>query len=274
MDNSDLKDAKTLYSAESYQAYLQLEFNKEGKEKLREISNKYQAVTDEAGNETIKNISITLDGQTLITTYFGDEIADGILQISVGDATQDFEQYEKTINSLENIVTIMSLGKMPVKYQFNSSKFIQSEITEDYMNISKIVFAVIILIVSVVLLVLYKSNGLLASITGIGYIGVLTLIIRYTNVSITINSIVAFIVCIMINYVFIIDMLNRLKNKENGIFIESMKGIYIKLIPVIIIALVFTFMPNTIINSIGMMLFWGMMIQALYNTIFTKFILN
>ena len=46
--------------------------------------------------------------------------------------------------------------------------------------------------------------------------------------------------------------------------------------PVAIVAFVFSFMQNVSIIGIGMMLFWSLIIQVLYNTIFTRnvYVLN
>jgi len=275
MDNSDIKDVKALYSGSEYQAYLQIEFNQVGTEKLKEISNAYKATgtADEEENEIIEYISLMLDDTTLFTTYFAEEISNGVLAITVGNSLQDFESYKATIRTLENIVTILKLEKMPIKYLLSQTKLVQPSITKDCINIA---FATILLIISCVLVVMYKSKGLMASIMSIGYIALLTLIIRYTNVSITMNSLISFLICIVINYIFIIKMLNKIKENESAgrAFIETMKEIYLKIIPLLIIAVVFTFMANTTINSIGMMFFWGIILQAAYSTIFAKMILD
>jgi len=48
-------------------------------------------------------------------------------------------------------------------------------------------------------------------------------------------------------------------------FSHAIKEMYFTIIPVCIIAIIFTFMHSTIISSIGMVLFWGLFIQALYD---------
>jgi len=44
-----------------------------------------------------------------------------------------------------------------------------------------------------------------------------------------------------------------------------MKELYLMIIPVCIIAVIFVFVPGVVISSIGMILFWGLFIQAIYN---------
>ena len=64
-------------------------------------------------------------------------------------------------------------------------------------------------------------------------------------------------------------MLNGLKNISNtkAVFGKAMKELYLTIIPVCIIAIIFTFMSGVIISSIGMVLFWGLLLQAVYNTL-------
>ena len=50
-------------------------------------------------------------------------------------------------------------------------------------------------------------------------------------------------------------------------FLHAIKELYITIIPVCIIAIIFTFMHSTIISSIGMVLFWGLFVQAIYDCV-------
>ena len=119
------------------------------------------------------------------------------------------------------------------------------------------------------MIVKFKLKGLVTSILGIGFIALLNLVIRYTEVYVTLNSIIAFISVIILNYIFMILLL--LEHNKNEIlkeaFLNTMKKYYLTIIPICIIALVFTFVSNIIISSIGMILFWGLFIQAIYNAI-------
>ena len=44
---------------------------------------------------------------------------------------------------------------------------------------------------------------------------------------------------------------------------ETLKEIYLSIVPVCIIAVIFTFMIETVISSVGMTLFWGLLIQVI-----------
>ena len=73
---------------------------------------------------------------------------------------------------------------------------------------------------------------------------------------------------IILNYVFMKILLVELKKTDltKEAFISAIKKYYLAIIPVCIIAVVFTFMSNIVISSIGMILFWELLIQIAYNT--------
>lgn len=268
LDNSDLKDAGTVPSTNEsgYQAYLRLKFNETGTEKLKEISKKYISTTDAAGTETTNSITVKIDGQEIITTYFGEEITNGELQIPMGEPVSDYNQYTENLNRLSQMADIISSEKMPLVYKLNSDNYIKSSITDNMKLIAEIVFAITIIVITIYMIIKYKSKGLKSAIFNIGYMAILLLILRYTNVNITLNSLIAFVSVVAINYIFNIKLLNKEIGCKSA-FGSTMKELYLTIIPVCIIAIIFTFMSSLVISSIGMVLFWGLFVQALYNAI-------
>ena len=276
IDNSEVKSAKVSgINNSGYRAYLQLDFNKEGTEKLKEISNKYQKTTAEDGTENTKYVSVKVDGQAILTTYFGEELSDGIIQIPLGESTNDYKEYLNVLEAAEELALIINEDTMPVVYTLESDNFIQSEFSENILNIKKIIFSISILLISLYIVVKYKLNGLKISILNIGYIGLLFLAIKYTNVFVTINSVIAFLVMIGINYVFSIKLLKNINKNESikNVILSTMKQMYLSIIPVIVLAFVFTFMSSVAINSIGMMFFWGIIVHLIYSFGFVLFAL-
>lgn len=264
--DSNIKKATMLGSnSNGYQAYLQLEFDKAGAEKLKEISNKYQK--DENDEEKINYISVVMDGQTLTKTYFAEELSTGAIQIPMGQQTQTYEEYVEVAKSVSMIADIVNQDTMPLAYTLSSDNHINSEITENVIKIAEIVFIGIIVLVSLYLIIRYKYEGFKSAILAIGYIAILTIILRYTNVIITLNSLIVFIASIVINYWFNIKFLNNMK-KDLGkkyAFGQAMKDLYLTIMPVCIIAVIFTLMSSVVISSIGMVLFWGLLVQAIYD---------
>ena len=289
LDDSGLKNAVATYNntAENgYQGYLILTYDKSSAETLKEISNKYVAVPNENNDEgenasesenvdseesaeaetTINYISIKLDDQTILKTYFGQELPGGTLQIPIGNATTDVDEFSEVYKQVTQIAEILRNESLPLTYKLVSDNYVQSNIDINN-NIIKILTAITIAGISLYFIIRYKLNGLKSSIIAIGYIGLLILVVKYTNVIITLNALIALFGVIIINYIFNDNLLQKINSGANVkiAFIHAIKELYFTIIPVCIIAIIFTFMHSTIISSIGMVLFWGLFIQALYD---------
>ena len=122
-----------------------------------------------------------------------------------------------------------------------------------------------------ILIVKYKGKGLLAAISNIGFIALTTIVLRYTKVTITLNSIIFFIAMIVLNIIFLKMYLKNMKKlPEKEAYIETLKHYYLSIIPVGVVAIIFTFMANATISSVGMIVFWCMFIQVIYNLLITR----
>lgn len=279
MDNSDVKNATAVYSANSeYEVFLQINLNKTGAEKLKEISKKYVKIENEpkegenadatsSSQEEIKYITIMMDDTKISTTYFGDELNGGILQVRVGESTSEYEDFISHYNEAQLIADSINTGILPISYTLQTDNFVKSSISNSTKQMAIIIFVVINAIIGLIFIVKYKKSGLLAFIISIGFISTLAIVSKYTNVLITINSLIALSIIVVMNYIFTNMVLKN--NKENGFF-ESMKKFYLNIIPIIVAVLVFIFTKSAMINSIGMIGFWGIILIALYNVIFLK----
>lgn len=101
INSEDVKNAKAIYGTteSGTTVYLSIEFNKEGRKKLQEISRNYIEITDENGNKTTKKVTINLDDDQLIETYFEEENLSGELQLSIGSVTTDSATIKKYIEN-------------------------------------------------------------------------------------------------------------------------------------------------------------------------------
>ena len=272
LDNTHLKKVQALYTAnDSYQAYLQIEFNNEGAEILKDISKEYVETTDESGNTEQKKVELKLDNATLLSTYFGEELTQGMLQITMGAATTDYKTFNESYSSAKEFADILNYGKTPNKLVLASDNFIKSQITNEMIITAKILFAILIVAISAILVLKYKLDGVFGAISIVGYVALTMLVIRYTNVVITLNSILSIIGITVVNYVFIFNFLNRKKSDSaKHAFLESMKKLSFDIIPLWVIAIIFTFMSHVVISSVGMVLFWGLFILYVYNFCITR----
>ena len=273
IEGNHINEIAASYSttANGYTPILQIEFDKEGAEKLREVSKKYVSTTDENGKTEIKYVDVTLDGDMLVTTYFGDELKAGIVQLPVGQATTDVNKFRDTLEAATLIANIVDSGETPVVYKLDADVLINSGFNEKYTSIIKIAALATLLLITVIFTIKFKFNGLIAGISNIGFVSLVLLTIRYSNVTITVNSIITLFVMICLNIVFLKGYLKNTKDSSKTVaFNKSAKKYYLNIIPFIVTALIFTFMSNVTVSSIGMVMFWCLFIQVIYNFIITK----
>ena len=258
-------------SESGYQAYLQIEFNKEGSEKLKEISNQYVAVTKDSGTETTY-VELKIDGSTLMKTYFGEELSNGIIQISYGEATNDVQKFQETYQNIIAVSNLLNNGVAGIKYNLTSDNFVKANITNTLKTVVFTVFFVGLACIVVYFTFVYGKNGFFAGIANAAYVAVISIVIRYTNVIVTYNSIIAFVLMIALNVIFLNIFLKRIEEygTGEGAYVDTLKSYYVAVIPVIVLSVIFTFVTNISVASIGMVTFWSLFVQFAFNGIFTR----
>ena len=171
---------------------------------------------------------------------------------------------------------LINSGKYPVEYEINDNKFIYTDITEEQMLYLGVAVAIVIFAMCVIFTIKYKAKGVLVSVSCIGFISILLLILRYTNVNISIEGIGAIILVLALNFKMNQIILSKTKtaNIINEAIISTYKETFSKLIPVMIVTLVFCFAEWTNLTSFGLIMFWGLLLMAVYNIIVTKTLLK
>lgn len=310
LDNNSIESSKVLYNraTSGTSVYLEIAFNKDGKNKLEEISKTYvktennttdenatteenntevtentnetntENTTSEKSSKTEKKISLKIDDSELMSTTFDEPITSGKIQLSVGKATTDSTTLKGYVEQAQNVATVLDSGKLPVKYDMKKNQYILSSITEQDLTYVAVTIAIIAIIAIIVLIIKYKTNGIVAGIAYTGLAALYLLLIRYTNVVISIDSIFAITMMLAFNYIFTIILLSNIKkmkaeNVENAVqksVTETYKKFFSRIIPVCILAIVFCFIKWTPINSFGMITFWGIVIIAIYNATITN----
>ncbi len=284
LDNSDVKSAKVIYGASqtdttSTTIYLQIDFNKDGAKKLEEISQTYiaQKVQEENENgemeekENIKYVSVVLDGQTYSSTYFGEKMSTGVLYVPITQA-KDSETLTKYVKELNKVATVINNGVLPIEYSFTEDTA-EASTSQNALLIGIAVPAGILLIACIVLIFKFKAKGFIATFIQIGYIALVLLAVRYTNVVITIEGIAGIIVSAMLNYALTYTMLNNLK-KKGKIEWKTIGNFALTTIPIYIAAVILAFNSLTRINSLGMTMVWGSLCLYIYNLAITKNVLE
>lgn len=304
MDNNDIKSSKVMYGAASATAtgtsvYLDIEFNKEGTNKLKDISTTYvetnttsdtnttnNTTTDETTSsqeetEETKQITMKIDDEEIMTTSFDETIETGRLSLSVGTASTDAETLQGYINQASSMAIVLDNGNMPVKYTVSENKYVLSDITQNELDIIFYVMLAIAVLALIVLIVRYKTRGLLNAFSYIGLVALFLLLLRYTNVVISIESIFGVAVVLILNYIFVNKLLSKMKKEEtlnkaviSEDFKETYKEFFIRIIPIIICVITFCFIRWEPISSFGMVMFWGILLIALYNISITNLLIR
>lgn len=279
LNNDNVKNAKVVYgqTESGVSVYLQIKFDKVGTQKLEEISQKYVKTTEQQTNENgetedkevKKEVAIVFDGQEYRTTYFGDTITDGTLNVAIGSGKNN-SSIQNYVLIADELKAILNSGVLPIQYEITENT-VSPRITTENVKVAIYVLLAIFAISLVYFIIKLKLKGILASVLQIGYVALLLLTLRYTNVVISLEGIVGILVGTILNYMFIYF---AFKNEKESYLKNTVAKFAVRLIPIYIIAIVFTFNTLTNIASLGMTLVWGLIILYVYNLIFTQVIIK
>lgn len=301
MTNADIESATAGYgtnTAGTTAIFVNIQFNKDGKEKLRNITQQYietevqtntvtqenkvneqaentQTNTDTGDTQTkTKEIRLCIDGQTILTTYFDEEITDGLIQLSVGSTgnnttTSELQNY---LLQAQAMATILNSGNMPLTYTMEQNKFIASDITMSVLQIVGYIGLAILGILVIYMIIRYKKEGFFLGFSLIGYVAVLLLTIRYTNVMVTLDGMLATALVTLLNFWFLIKLIKQGKEIEDAkvAFQKEVKYMVWMIVPLAIMAIVFSFAKWLPIFSFGMIIFWGILVSIIYHAIITR----
>ena len=292
LSDSMVEEALYTYTADAegaYQVLLALELTEEGQAKIEEIKNNYAILAEEVkeieAKEEADKKEETKEGETATeenttdatenkkiakltiagTEYDINQIEDNRIIIPIGSKTTNTINVNNSIASAAELATLISSGKYPIEYEIGDNRFVHSNITKEQIMYFAIAIAIVMLVVFVIFTIKYKTRGLLASISFIGFVAVLSLLLRYTNVNISIEGIGGIILTIIINFIINQNILRK---------DVDYKELVLKLVPIVIVTLVFCFTKWANLSSFGMVMFWGLILIAVYNAIVTKTLLK
>ena len=268
---------------------IQLELNKEGQAKLQEISQSYALLGDEideiekqqkdekeeekSEEKQTKKVSVLTIGETEYDIY---KIEKNKIIVKIGSETSNNTSINTNMSKAAEIAMLINSGKYPLTYEIENNRYTYSDISEKEILYFSLIILAIILVISIIFIIKYKIKGLLGCISNIGFIALFSLLLRYTNVLISIEGIGAIILIIAINLKLIQDILNKTQkiNMIDETIVNTYKKMSLKLIPIVIISLTFCFSGWTNLSSFGMVMFWGLILMAVYNILVTKTLLK
>lgn len=118
LSKENIKTSKIMYSSteKGTTVYLNIEFNKDSVKTLEDITKEYVETEAEDGTKTKKTVTLKIDDQTLLTTYFGETISNGSIQISTGEASTDIETVNKNVKNATYLSSLLNSKTLPVVY--------------------------------------------------------------------------------------------------------------------------------------------------------------
>lgn len=235
--------------------------------------------SEASGEEVKKTIDLKIDDTVMLSTSFDEVIDSGKLELSMGSYI-DENDLKSALYGGYNIAAIIQNDPLPIDYEVTGNIYVGGTIQSSDINTIIYVLIGIGVIISIAMIVKFKMKGILSTILSIGYIAVLLIALRYTNVTLSLEGIFAIGFAFILNLGFYYVLFEKIKDKkltreekiEN--YDKTLKKYCISIIPLIILSIICCFINWDSIYSFGMVTFWAIDISVLYNLIVTNFIVR
>lgn len=274
LNYADFKSAEATYASldEGYTIYLNLKLNDNGIEKIKNID-KYKnnkETTEEGKESTESKLKVMFDTDQVASVSYDNILLTGsTLRITTGSNVTNTSTLQSQMNMNTVVAKLASIGKMPIVYKVSAEEFIASSQNIYYVVYGIYAFIAICVICAIIFILKYKINAIFMLLSFIANIAVTALIIKLTKVSISINILPAITAFFILNIVLIKNILQNIKEENN--ISKAFKNGFLKTLDLfaitLIIFIVFAFTNMAVLNSLGLLLFWGWL-----NTIISNFI--
>lgn len=284
--------------------YMTINFNLEGSSKFTNLTKTYQNIVPENTSEententaegensetensaeqasevvqeetkTPTQVTLKIDDTDLMTTYFTTVNDTGSLSLTVGNSASAVGDFESMVVAAENLAAIIENDPLNHQYEVNTNIYVNTTLDSNKVKLIACIEIAIALLIALVVIAKFRLNGLAATISSVGFIGLLLLAIRFGNVKLSLEGIFTIELVYLLNMIYNLLLLKRL-NKENltskeriMAYKESMHKYLLILVPIAIIVVAFTVISSWgTLNSIGLVLFLGGAISSAYNAI-------
>ena len=284
--------------------YMTINFNLEGSSKFTNLTKTYQNIVPENTSEententaegensetensaeqasevvqeetkTPTQVTLRIDDTDLMTTYFTTVNDTGSLSLTVGNSASAVGDFESMVVAAENLAAIIENDPLNHQYEVNTNIYVNTTLDSNKVKLIACIEIATALLIALVVIAKFRLNGLAATISSVGFIGLLLLAIRFGNVKLSLEGIFTIELVYLLNMIYNLLLLKRL-NKENltskeriMAYKESMHKYLLILVPIAIIVVAFTVISSWgTLNSIGLVLFLGGAISSAYNAI-------
>lgn len=227
-----------------------------------------------------KKVALVIDDTTLMTTNFDEIIDSGKLSLTVGSSTSETPLVDQRYGA-ENLAVIIENDAMPLQYEIKTNIFIHSPIDSSKIQFIVFIEIGIALVILLYFVIRFRLNGILSIFTSVGYVAILLLAIRETNVILSIEGILGIELAFILHCVFVNLLLSKLKEKDltnkekDNILTETIKKYILVEIPIAIFATVCVMITSwNGLVSLGTLLIWAIIVSTIYDPIISLYIIR
>lgn len=276
IDYTDFISAETSYASltSEVRTYISLKLNDSGIEKFNN-TDKYKVVenSEKDDKETKESkLIVQFDADKITEVSYNDILLNGkTLRITTASGLTSDSEINSELNMNAMVTKLSTIGKMPVIYNISPEEFMKNDLPIS-INYAVILLSAICVIISLIVIFKYKFKGLLTVLGFAANISIFLIIIRITKIQISLNGFAGMIGLIFLNMILINNILKCINSKEKT-FSENVKKAYLNsanaVVVMLIIFVIFAFSSMTLINTMGLLLFWGWLVTVLGTLIFT-----
>ena len=274
LSGDDIKSAK--YSDEAVDStglpspHVVLTFSDEGTTKFTEATEKLIGQV----------MGIYLDDEVISEPVVNSRIDSNTAIITMGSTSSYTERKEEA----QNLAILIDSGALPFSLSVISKEYVGPYIGQQALEVSIYAGIVALAIVFVIMLVIYKAQGLAADLALVAYVAIILLILSSTGISLTLPGIAGIILSVGMAVDANVIIFERFKEELNGkiapdkafdrAFKSSSSAIIDGNVTTFTVAILLYIFGMSSIKGFGILLAIGVVISLISALIITKFILR
>ena len=246
-----------------------LNFSDEGKQKFAEATEKMVG----------KAMPIYLDEECITSPTVNSKIDSSTAIITVGNGT-----YAEKKEIAEEYAMLIDSGSLPFNLKIVNKEYIGPYVGQQALEVSIRAGIVALVVICLIMLVIYRLPGIVASIALIIYVSILLLVISNTGISLTLSGIAGLILSIGMAVDANVIIFERLKEElakkvaSGKAFEKSFKNAMSTIIDgnvtTLIVAFTLYFLGSGMVKGFGLVLALGVLLSLLTALVVSKFILK
>ena len=295
----NMKETKVVNTPE-YGIVLVIKLTDEGKETFKNVTKKYADIRNKLKEEqdkknknkkdkkdkTINMMDQKVEGAPELAIKIGgniyqkgdltQEIDTGLIQLPFGKIDPNDETSAKKAKEISILYSALKTGAKPVIYDMDSQKLVEGVANMEKTMNTIYVIAGVFVIIAISLVIFFGFKGILSMIALISYLALMLIVLRYTNIYITISVIMGIIAIYILEFILLVNMNKQLKenkNKDINIF-RSYIDEYKELIILLITSVILSFSVYKELASFGKIVFLGIILSLIFNYFLTKNLLK